>query len=410
MQDSLDSPRPIRVGVLARHPLNDPAALSGMPWSVCHALEETGVEIVELCPNEETIRPQSDSTTGGLLQRSRYLRGALRRLRTRAYHARHALQRPWDYSLTLRQARAISAPAQAMIDRADVDAILGVCASSMLYALKTNIPVVYASDATARIVNSTYPQFRNHTRGYRKACDEIEQAALNAATVFVAATGVTAESAINDYGIPKQRVRIIEFGANIVPQVTTANPRPPEDNTLELVTIAADPERKRLAFSIAVAEALAAKGWNARLHYIGPDRAIARRHPLVTWHGRLMLNKPEDRTRLEETLRDSHWMLLPSLGEAFGIAAAEAAHFGRPTIVTNTGGLPWVVQHDRTGHVMPARATPEDFAQAIHATSSDPHRYQRISQAAHERAQSTLSWNVFGQRLRALFDELITAV
>ena len=88
-------------------------------------------------------------------------------------------------------------------------------------------------------------------------------------------------------------------------------------------------------------------------------------------------------------------MLMPSLGEAFGIAPCEAAHFGRPSVVSAAGGLTTVVQHDRTGLTLPVSATAADYSDAIDRLMLDPARYLAMCEAALDRAQNVLSWDVW---------------
>jgi len=100
-------------------------------------------------------------------------------------------------------------------------------------------------------------------------------------------------------------------------------------------------------------------------------------------------------------------MLLPSLAEAFGIAPGEAGHFGRPSVVSDVGGLPTVVQHDKTGVVLPVDAPASKYANAIREYSIDPKRYIAMSHAALERATTVLSWPAWGKRLSSIFTEIV---
>lgn len=57
--------------------------------------------------------------------------------------------------------------------------------------------------------------------------------------------------------------------------------------------------------------------------------------------------------RLVELFRTSDVFALPSLAEAFGIAAAEASAAGLPVVGSDVGGLPDIVEHGVTGFVVP---------------------------------------------------------
>ena len=106
-------------------------------------------------------------------------------------------------------------------------------------------------------------------------------------------------------------------------------------------------------------------------------------------------------------MTNSHWMILPSKAEAFGIAPGEAAHFGRPSIVSAAGGLPTVVHHGVTGIVMPLDADAESYATALIAASENPEAYQHIAKAALDRATNCLNWDTWGRRVGQLITELV---
>ncbi len=90
-------------------------------------------------------------------------------------------------------------------------------------------------------------------------------------------------------------------------------------------------------------------------------------------------------------------MILPSLGEAFGIAPCEAAHLGRPSVVSAAGGLPEVIQHGRTGIVLSLESKPVDYAHAIAGLADDPSTYRSMVKAAATRARAEFTWDHWGE-------------
>ncbi|EFC6933522.1 glycosyltransferase, partial [Escherichia coli] len=64
-------------------------------------------------------------------------------------------------------------------------------------------------------------------------------------------------------------------------------------------------------------------------------------------------------------------MVMPSTCESFGMAAVEAAACGVPVMVSNTGGLPCVIHHERTGILLPPDNRPA-WLEALHAYLSAP--------------------------------------
>ena len=118
------------------------------------------------------------------------------------------------------------------------------------------------------------------------------------------------------------------------------------------------------------------------------------------------MSEPADRELHQDVLQRSHLMLLPSLGEMFGIAPGEAAHFGRPSLVSDVGGLPTVVDHGRSGLVLPEDATAEDYADAIIALVDDSTRYRALSEGALERAKQMLNWEAFAREMGLMMREV----
>lgn len=399
----------LRVGFISRWNVGDASALSGMPAATWAALGRQGLELVHLDPGS----PQTGArrwlealTPAG---RAVVPQAHRRRVRGQVEAVLDRLPTPFLYRRIVDGAVAQSRRVQQLADRADLDALFGVCVSIELCALETSVPIVYATDATARLINSTYPQFARRPRAYQRATDEIERRSLRRADAAIFASERTRRSAIDDYGVPPGRAFLVPMGAHVVPAEPDAplHPDPPGPNAVELVCVAADPVRKRLDFCIDVAEDLARRGLRVRLNQVGPPTSRALRSSLVHRAGALRLSDPADRRTHAALLRRSHLLLLPSLGEMFGIAPCEAAHFGRPSLVSDAGGLPSAVLDDRTGVVLPADAPASRYADEIEKLCHDSARYLRLSEAALLRARTELNWDAWGRSVASILEDVV---
>jgi glycosyltransferase involved in cell wall biosynthesis len=384
----------------ARHP----DAISGMPWNMRSALERQGCEIVPIIVGKSGGAPVVGPAK--VFVRSPMVREAIRAterfLQERL--AGTARRRHLD------RARRDAARVDRLLRDHAVDAVFGPCMSGPLAWLESDLPVVYASDATASLLVTTYERYRCRGRGWRDAVVELETRALQRADRVAFASERTARSGVEDHGLDPVKATIVPLGANVQPEPgeQVGSPTPPDRGDLRLLLSAADPERKRLDLCLDVVRGLRARGTKATLHYIGPERPTCRA-PEVKWAGRLRLGEPQDAATHRRLLRDCHLSILPSRAEMFGIAPIESAAYGRPAVVSDAGGLPTVVRDGRTGRVVHREAPVEDWIDAVEDVCGDPDRYLEFARAARERQASELNWDAWGARVRGLVEDAVAA-
>ncbi len=387
---------PIRVAFLWPFGERSQRELSGMPWAMEHALRETGLNVVPIVgPKPRTVLPHAAVE---VICGHGAVRKQMKRLRQRANRLRDEIVPTAAVKRHVTKGRERVSEIDRAIHAADVDVVFGCCVSRVLGALTTRLPIVYFSDTTARLITTTYPVYMRRSRAYKRACDSLEQTALDRADFTCFATEVARRSAIDLYGVEPRRAFVAPMGANITPvdldrEGASIERPPPSRKSLRLCVVASDPERKRVDFCVDVVEALRDRGWKATMRLIGTPTARSRSSSFVEYVGRLDHTSPADRARQAAEYAASHVLLLTSTGEAFGIAPCEAAAFGVPSIVSDAGGLPEVVQHEQTGVVLPISSSKFDYANAIEALVDDPVRHNTMGEAARRRAANTLNWS-----------------
>jgi glycosyltransferase involved in cell wall biosynthesis len=91
------------------------------------------------------------------------------------------------------------------------------------------------------------------------------------------------------------------------------------------------------------------------------------------------------RTDIPELMRGADAFALTSLSEAASLTLLEAMASGLPAIVTNVGGTPEIVRHEREGLLF-ARGDASGCADAIRRLFNDPDLAARLGAAGRERA------------------------
>ena len=96
--------------------------------------------------------------------------------------------------------------------------------------------------------------------------------------------------------------------------------------------------------------------------------------------------------------------VVPSYYESFGLAALEALACGTPVVASRVGGLPGIIQHGRSGYLLPWRC-PEPFADSIEAILSSKGLQVSMSQAGRKRAEG-MGWNAVATETHRLYTSL----
>ena len=88
---------------------------------------------------------------------------------------------------------------------------------------------------------------------------------------------------------------------------------------------------------------------------------------------------------VQRAIEESGIVVVPSLGEGFGMVALEAMERARPVIAAAIGGLADIVREGETGLLVPP-AEVEPLARAIVELARDPERAARMGRAGRDRA------------------------
>jgi len=88
---------------------------------------------------------------------------------------------------------------------------------------------------------------------------------------------------------------------------------------------------------------------------------------------------------VQEAIERAAVVVVPSMGEGFGMAALEAMERARPVIAADIGGLGELVEHGATGLLVTPGET-ESLRDAIVALGSDPALAARMGEAGRQRA------------------------
>jgi glycosyltransferase involved in cell wall biosynthesis len=106
---------------------------------------------------------------------------------------------------------------------------------------------------------------------------------------------------------------------------------------------------------------------------------------------------PAGMDRVKDLLANSHFLILPSRAECYGIVFAEANSFGVPVLASNVGGIPTVISEGKNGFMVPIqdqRAEAEEYCELVLRAMSAPDFYRQLGNSALEEYKTRLNWTV----------------
>jgi len=356
-----------------------PADWSGTPYFMGRALQARVAQFSYLCP----IVPGAVLTHRRISKlKARFLGGSILPHATR-FAARH-------------NARELGR----LLAGRKVDAIFAPAGSSLIGELETDLPIIYSSDATVKLMTDYYREWTGLSRQALREADALERAAIRKSDLLIYPSQWAARSAIEDYGAEPARVAVAAYGANMhdVPDRARAL-APRRADRLELLFVGVDWARKGGDIAVAALAALRAMGLEARLTVVGcvPPPRVPRDHLAI--HPFLSKNDPAQAAQLSRLYLAADLLVVPTRAECFGVVWCEAAAHGVPSIATATGGVPDVVTEGVTGHTLPPAADGAAYAALIAEIARDRDRLAALRRSARQDYEARLNWGVWADRV-----------
>jgi glycosyltransferase involved in cell wall biosynthesis len=111
---------------------------------------------------------------------------------------------------------------------------------------------------------------------------------------------------------------------------------------------------------------------------------------------------------IQRAIEDAAAVVVPSMGEGFGMVALEAMERARPVIAAEIGGLGELVEDGVTGYLVPPGEA-EPLADAIDALASDLPRAAELGEAGRRRALEEFLQDRCTDRTEALYRQALNA-
>jgi glycosyltransferase involved in cell wall biosynthesis len=229
------------------------------------------------------------------------------------------------------------------------------------------------------------------------ALHKSERAALACARHVIATSVATARLLIADYGVPAERLTVVQPGTDRVAahESRRSHGSRRSDEALMLLTVGAIVPRKGYDMLVEALARLKDHPW--RLVIVGDNtrspETAARLDEDVARYGlsdRIEIAGPVSTERLAEFYAAADLFVLPSRFEGYGMAYTEAVAHGVPVVGTNAGAIPDTVPPG-AGILVP----PDDvdaLANALRQLIDDAPERERLAAGARAASASFPTW------------------
>jgi len=258
--------------------------------------------------------------------------------------------------------------------------------------LERPTPAVFWSDSAYYSMVDYYPR-RPMTMRARRKYFQTEEAAVTRASFACYASHWAADAAARM--TDPSRVKVLPFGPNLPiehnlddVQNWIRERRQGRSQCCTLLFVGKEWERKGGPVAVETARRLNQAGIATTLEVVGciPDEVLP---PFVELAGFIDKRESVGRERLAELYRTSDIFIMPSRQEAFGVVVSEAAAFGVPAVVSDTGGLAETVREGATGFRLPLDDDGSLFAERVMSILQD---YEKFAKNAYAEFQTRLNW------------------
>jgi glycosyltransferase involved in cell wall biosynthesis len=290
--------------------------------------------------------------------------------------------------------------------------VLFVPASSQLIAyIKTDIPIIYMTDATFQQLQGYYPSFSN-LAGYNiRQGIELDKKAFQKAAHCMLSSDWNKNSAINDYGIEEAKISVVPLGPNLdlVPAANEITITPV--SAPRLLFLGVEWDRKGGDIALDAFRILRSKGIKAQLLIIGcvPPHDLSKEED-ITVIPFLDKNKEQDFQQLHKIFLETTILLLPTRAECAGVVFSEASAYGIPSVTTDTGGVYTYVRNGENGFTLPLNAGPEQYAVQIEQVISNPVLLEALRKSSRKYFEASLSWDAWGKKFNEIAQSCLKQV
>jgi glycosyltransferase involved in cell wall biosynthesis len=300
--------------------------------------------------------------------------------------------------------------AEKKIARTKADVVLCMESKHGAY-LRCPQPIIYWPDSLYMGMVDFYGWGKNVGKTTRDHLIQLDKLAVANASILAFPSQWAADFTIKTYGADPAKVKVIPWGANeecdrTAEDIKAAVVKKSRDKCV-LLFVGVEFERKGGNRIIEIAADLNRKGLPTELIILGAQLKDKDLPDFVRVEGFIDKRTPQGKERIQQLHAESHFLLMLSQAETYGLVFCEANSYGVPCIGSDVGGIPTLIQDGKNGKTFPLDSPLETYTDYIMGLHADAERYAVLAESSFAEYQNRLSWDAAAKTLRACADQVL---
>ncbi len=267
--------------------------------------------------------------------------------------------------------------------------------SSLIAHIKTGIPIVLWTDMLYSDYYKHYYNKKKISRDTIKSINSIEKKALNNCTkVLLASNWAVLKAKTKYYGL-KNKFYLLHYGPNFKTDIKLnkikrlINKR--SRKSLDLITLSVDWKRKGLNNIIKLNNLINKKDIKSKLKIIGINKKNLNNKNIQTINF-IDKNSREGENKISKHLLNSHFHILFSNAEAYGVSLIEANSRGVPNVSLKVGGISQIVKNRVNGMIFEKKLNLQLIADKIIKIFKDKKKYNELAKSSYNEYYKNFSY------------------
>tara|TARA_Y100000741_G_scaffold364747_1_gene356798 strand:- start:2114 stop:3250 length:1137 start_codon:yes stop_codon:yes gene_type:complete len=254
---------------------------------------------------------------------------------------------------------------------------------SLVSYLKTDIPIILWTDILYSDYYRHYFKKQNISKLSFKDIKLLEYKAIKQCKIILISSKWALNKAQKKYKQFKSKFKLLEFGPSLKEQVSEKkikkNILNRKKNKIKLISLSVDGKRKGVDRQIKLINYMNRKGIKTELTVIGFKPKYNFNKSNLKFLGFINKNDSNGERKISSMLLKSHFHLLFSSAEAYGIALIEANSRAVPNIAFDVGGISHIVKNKKNGRLFKKNEKIEKIGDYLISLINNTKKYKKLA-------------------------------